>query len=57
MAGAHTHSDTTAAILLRAEAAAPRRPEGAEVLEDWLASLGGLFRAAGDFEPDARAGA
>ena len=56
MAAAHTHPDA-AADILPSEAAPLTRPEGAEVLEGWLASLGGLFRAAGDFEPDARAGA
>ena len=56
MVTAHTHPDT-ANVPLRAEAGPPWRPEGAEVLDDWRASLGGLFRAAGDFEPEARANA
>lgn len=53
MATAHTHPDTTD-ILSRTEAP-PRPTKGAEVLDGWRASLGGLFRSAGDFEPEARA--
>ena len=54
MAENHTHTDTATDI---GRAEAPDPAKGAEVLEDWLASLGGLFRAAGDFEPEARPGA
>ena len=56
MAAKRTDNDT-ATDIGRAEASAPQRAKGGEGLEDWLASLGGLFRAAGDFEPDARASA
>ena len=54
MAANRTDNDTATG---RAEASAPQRAKGGEGLEDWLASLGGLFRAAGDFEPEVGANA
>jgi hypothetical protein len=56
MAAKRTDNDT-ATDIARAEASAPQRAKGGEGLEDWLASLGGLFRAAGDFEPEVGANA
>jgi hypothetical protein len=38
-------------------AAPPAQAGGAEGFDQWLATLQGLFRAAGDFEPEAPVGA
>jgi hypothetical protein len=56
MAARHI-SPNPAVDLASIDAPPPAQQGGAEGLGEWLATLRGLFRAAGDFEPEAPVGA